>query len=161
MNDPYVQLVEEASRSTSLATIPGAFLVDIFPSSMNQPYCYGSGRSYYFPLTVKYIPEWMPGGGFKKQAREWRKLSEAMVEVPYKMVKDRHVSASLFCDNTFMKLRQINKDSGNATTCFVTTCLERNANPDSKGTLREDLIKHTAAVAYAAGRISSLSSLTC
>lgn len=44
-----------------------------------------------FPDTVIHIPEWLPGGGFKKQAREWRKLSEDMVEVPYQMVKTRMV----------------------------------------------------------------------
>ena len=31
-NDPYVRLVEEASQSTSEAAVPGAFLVDLFPS---------------------------------------------------------------------------------------------------------------------------------
>ena len=31
-NDQYVRLVSEASRSTSEAAVPGAFLVDLFPS---------------------------------------------------------------------------------------------------------------------------------
>ena len=37
-NDPYVRLVEEASQSTSEAAVPGAFLVDLFPSRMVHYY---------------------------------------------------------------------------------------------------------------------------
>lgn len=124
-NDPYVRLVDEASRSTSEAAVPGAFLVDLFPS-------------------LKHVPEWMPGAGFKKKAKEWRKLSEAMINVPFNMVKD-------------------NFNNGTAVPCFVSTCLELNAasNASGKGeTLTEELIKDSAAVAYAAGADTSVSTLT-
>ncbi|KAI9465876.1 cytochrome P450 [Lactarius psammicola] len=124
-NDPYVRLVEEASRSTSEAAVPGAFLVDLFPS-------------------LKHVPEWMPGAGFKKKAKEWRKLSEAMINVPYNMVKDKF-------------------NNGTAVPCFVSTCLELNAasNASGKGeVLTEELIKDSAAVAYAAGADTSVSTLT-
>ena len=42
-------------------------------------------------LQVKHVPEWFPGAGFKKKAREWRKLSEAMINEPYEMVKEKVV----------------------------------------------------------------------
>lgn len=42
-------------------------------------------------LLVKYVPEWVPGAGFKKQAREWRKLATGMVDLPFNMVKERMV----------------------------------------------------------------------
>jgi hypothetical protein len=45
---------------------------------------------------VKYVPEWMPGAGFKKKAREWRKLSQAMINIPYDMVKEKFVSRRIF-----------------------------------------------------------------
>ncbi|KAI0295706.1 cytochrome P450 [Russula brevipes] len=124
-NDPYVRLVEEASQSTSEAAVPGAFLVDLFPS-------------------LKYVPEWMPGAGFKKKAREWRKLSQAMINVPYDMVKE--------------KFR-----NGTAVPCFVSTCLEQNAASAATGkgeVLTEELIKDSAAVAYAAGADTSVSTMT-
>lgn len=35
--DPYVRLVSEASRSTSEAALPGAFLVDLLPSRTILP----------------------------------------------------------------------------------------------------------------------------
>ncbi|KAH9975380.1 cytochrome P450 [Lactifluus volemus] len=109
-NDPYVRLVDEASRSTSEAAVPGAFLVDLFPS-------------------LKYVPEWMPGAGFKKKAKEWRKLSQAMINVPYDMVKEKF-------------------NNGSAVPCFVSTCLEQNAASTAEGkgdVLTEELIKDSAA----------------
>ncbi|KAI0260713.1 cytochrome P450 [Gloeopeniophorella convolvens] len=124
-NDPYVRLVDEASKSTSEAAVPGAFLVDLFPS-------------------LKHVPEWMPGAGFKKKAREWRKLSEAMINVPYDMVKEKF-------------------SNGNAVPCFVSICLEQNAASQAAGKgeiLTEELIKDSAAVAYAAGADTTVSTLT-
>ncbi|KAI0002554.1 cytochrome P450 [Russula compacta] len=124
-NDPYVRLVDEASRSTSEAAVPGAFLVDLFPS-------------------LKYVPEWMPGAGFKKKAKEWRKLSQAMINVPYDMVKEKFMN-------------------GTAVPCFVATCLEQNTANAAAGKgeiLTEELIKDSAAVAYAAGADTSVSTMT-
>jgi hypothetical protein len=37
----------------------------------------------------------MPGAGFKTKAKEWRKLSQAMINVPYNMVKEKFVSGLL------------------------------------------------------------------
>lgn len=92
-DDPYVRLVEEASKSTSEAAVPGAFLVDLFPSR-TLPY-YRCLKLPNFP-PVKYVPEWMPGAGFKTKAKEWRKLSQAMINVPYDMVKGKFVSGLSF-----------------------------------------------------------------
>jgi hypothetical protein len=93
-NDPYVRLVEEASQSTSEAAVPGAFLVDLFPSRTVLYYyrCFIVFNS----SLVKYVPEWMPGAGFKTKAKEWRKLSQAMINVPYDMVKEKFVSGLSF-----------------------------------------------------------------
>jgi len=38
----------------------------------------------------------MPGAGFKAKAKEWRKLSQAMINVPYDMVKEKFVSGLSF-----------------------------------------------------------------
>ena len=63
-DDPFIDLAEAAVESASQATAPGAFLVDMIPM-------------------LKYIPEFMPGAGFKKQARIWRKVQEDIRERPY------------------------------------------------------------------------------
>ena len=91
-NDPYVQLVEEASQSTSEAAVPGAFLVDLFPSR-TVLYYYRCLIVFNISL-VKHVPEWMPGAGFKTKAKEWRKLSQAMINVPFDMVKEKFVSGA-------------------------------------------------------------------
>ena len=72
-NDPYVKVVEDAMKPGAAAAVPGAFLVETFP-------------------ILKYVPEWMPGAGFKRKAREWKKLTLAMLETPYKDAKSRIVS---------------------------------------------------------------------
>ena len=63
-DDPLIGLAEAATESASQAIIPGAFLVDMIP-------------------ILKYIPEFVPGTGFQKQARIWRKVQEDSKERPY------------------------------------------------------------------------------
>jgi hypothetical protein len=36
---------------------------------------------------VKYVPEWLPGAGFKKKAREWKKLSIELRDRPFELLK--------------------------------------------------------------------------
>ncbi|KAF8526656.1 cytochrome P450 [Hysterangium stoloniferum] len=68
-NDPYITLITEAVTTSVIAAQPGAFLVDIFP-------------------ILKYVPEWVPGAGFKRKARIWRTLIMKMVNVPFQAAKD-------------------------------------------------------------------------
>ncbi|KAJ7437926.1 cytochrome P450 [Mycena galericulata] len=68
--DPYINLAREALHAFSTANIPGRYLVDTFP-------------------ILKHVPRWFPGAGFKRQAEEWRKLSLAMLEVPFAETKRR------------------------------------------------------------------------
>ncbi|KAF5338823.1 hypothetical protein D9758_012046 [Tetrapyrgos nigripes] len=67
--DPFVELIEHANDNFSLATKPGAFLVDVFPS-------------------LRYIPPGFPGGGFHALAAKWAKAFNDMVEVPYSYAKE-------------------------------------------------------------------------
>jgi hypothetical protein len=72
-NDPIIRMAEAGNRSVTEAGVPGAFLVDSLP-------------------ILKYVPEWVPGAGFQKRAREWRKLAEEVLEMPFKGAKSRIVS---------------------------------------------------------------------
>ncbi|KAJ7639928.1 cytochrome P450 [Mycena rosella] len=67
-DDPYVTLAHKAVHTFSIATVPGLYLVNTFP-------------------ILKHIPAWFPFAGFKRQAEEWRKLSRAMLEVPFAETK--------------------------------------------------------------------------
>jgi hypothetical protein len=64
IDDPFINLAETAAKSISNAASFGAFLVDVIP-------------------ILKYVPEFMPGAGFQKKARIWRKLQEDFREIPY------------------------------------------------------------------------------
>ena len=64
IKDPFIDLAESAMKSLGKAGNGGAFLVDQIP-------------------ILKYVPEFVPGAGFKKQARIWRKIQEDFRERPY------------------------------------------------------------------------------
>ncbi|PBK60866.1 cytochrome P450 [Armillaria solidipes] len=67
-NDPFVKLAEEAMDQFSLSTAPGSFLVNLIP-------------------ILRHIPEWFPGAGFKRTAREWASTLNDFVERPHNYVK--------------------------------------------------------------------------
>ncbi|KAF2119066.1 cytochrome P450 [Lophiotrema nucula] len=69
-NDPLVDRVDEVMEQFSEAVVPGRWLVDIIPS-------------------LEHLPEWLPGAGFKRTARLWRKTLMDCVSIPYEYVKQQ------------------------------------------------------------------------
>ncbi|KAG2156216.1 cytochrome P450 [Suillus clintonianus] len=69
-NDPFVDLADRAVDQFSQCVVPGAFMVDIMPF-------------------LAKVPQWFPGAGFKRTAREWHETLEEMVTAPYNFVKDQ------------------------------------------------------------------------
>ncbi|KAJ7467466.1 cytochrome P450 [Mycena latifolia] len=74
-DDPYIALSERAVHSAHEASIPGRFLVDWLP-------------------LLKHVPDWFPGAGFKRQAKEWKKIARAFNDVPFAEVK-RQMAAGI------------------------------------------------------------------
>lgn len=109
-DDPFVSLIEKANGNFSVATAPGAFLVDVFP-------------------VLRYLPEWLPGAGFKQLGRSFASAFNDMVDVPYTHTR---------------KLMS----SGAAPFCFVSSTLddENHITPD-----RIWDVRHCAASMYGAG----------
>ena len=70
--NPYILVAQEAFSGVSEATVPGAFLVDFLP-------------------ILKYTPSWFPGAGFQKKTAHWRTLITAMIEKPFRYVKEQLV----------------------------------------------------------------------
>ena len=64
IDDPFIDLAESAMNSATTAASVGAFLVDVIP-------------------ILKFVPEFVPGAGFQKKARMWRKIQEDFRERPY------------------------------------------------------------------------------
>jgi len=70
-DDIYIETAEQGVRPLTVAAIPGAYLVDMLP-------------------WLKYIPEWVPGAGFQRRAREWGVLAMRMADLPFADAK-RHI----------------------------------------------------------------------
>ncbi|KAF8592280.1 cytochrome P450 [Ramaria rubella] len=114
--DPYLKLAEETFAAVAQATNPGSFLVDTLP-------------------ILKHVPEWMPGAGFKKKARIWRKLVMAMPALPF-----------MACKKALSE--------GAAIPSFTASLLDKlfqrtDADYDAKE--EEAIIRNTGATAYGAG----------
>uniref|UniRef100_D8QER6 Cytochrome P450 n=1 Tax=Schizophyllum commune (strain H4-8 / FGSC 9210) TaxID=578458 RepID=D8QER6_SCHCM len=71
-DDPHVLTAEAAMHSFSLTSNQGAYLVNSVPA-------------------LKYVPEWVPGADFKRQAREWKAEARYMVDKPFEEVKNDEV----------------------------------------------------------------------
>ncbi|KAK7041957.1 hypothetical protein VNI00_008939 [Paramarasmius palmivorus] len=69
-DDDLVTLVYRAMDQFSETPAPGAYAVDIFPF-------------------LRYLPEWFPGTGWKKQAAFYRETLETMLNRPYEMVRQQ------------------------------------------------------------------------
>ncbi|KAF8641794.1 hypothetical protein AX16_009776 [Volvariella volvacea WC 439] len=119
-DDPYIAAAKGAVHPATVAMVPGTFLVDSLP-------------------ILKRVPDWMPGAGFKRKAKEWRKLAETMWEMPYTAGKKRIAE-------------------GNAPASYISYCLEK--VDDSKDVAEQELlIQDTAAAMYIAGSDTPVSAL--
>lgn len=67
-NDPFIESAEKAIESLSNIPYPGAYLVDHFH-------------------ILKYVPAWLPGAKFKRDANKWRKLTLDMINKPFDALK--------------------------------------------------------------------------
>ncbi|KAI1826768.1 cytochrome P450 [Xylaria intraflava] len=66
--DHLIKIVGEAMEHFAYATVPGAFMVDIFP-------------------WLRFVPEWMPGVGWKSVARKWQAELVEVTDKPYSFTK--------------------------------------------------------------------------
>lgn len=64
-NDPLVHFADSVFTDLLFAGAPGSYLVNLVPS-------------------LKYVPEWVPGAGFKKVARKMREQIHKLMEEPYR-----------------------------------------------------------------------------
>ncbi|THU76393.1 cytochrome P450 [Dendrothele bispora CBS 962.96] len=70
VDDPFVLLAERAGSLTVQSGTPAATLVDFFP-------------------ILKYLPEWAPMAGFKRNARVVKQAVDDMMNVPFERVKEQ------------------------------------------------------------------------
>ncbi|THU83987.1 cytochrome P450 [Dendrothele bispora CBS 962.96] len=122
-NDPYVEAAENALESLGLGIAPGAFLVESLPF-------------------LKYVPEWMPGAGFKRKAKNWARYSRIMREMPFDAAKQEIVSGTAKPSFTSYSLESLEELEG----------LNRKE--------KERLVQSTAATMYTGATDSTVSVLS-
>ncbi|KAH9162719.1 cytochrome P450 [Lactarius sanguifluus] len=117
-DDSLVRVADEATDQLNVLLSPGLFAVDFLPF-------------------LRYIPEWFPGGGFHKIAREWRHTLFDMTDKSYEFV-----------------LEQMAK--GTAVPNMVTNLLDgRKVSPEE-----EDEIKWAASSLYSGGADTPVSAMS-
>ncbi|KAJ7777076.1 cytochrome P450 [Mycena metata] len=120
-DDLYINLAEKAVHGLVIASVPGRFLVDTFP-------------------ILKHVPEWFPGAGFRRKAKEWRNLARSMRDKPFAEAK-RIMAA------------------GNAPHSFIASALGTLEDcPDKE--YQEQVIRGTAGTMYAAGADTTVSAIS-
>ncbi|KIJ28079.1 hypothetical protein M422DRAFT_784656 [Sphaerobolus stellatus SS14] len=69
VNDPFIEITEQANEAVLECAKPGKFLVEVIP-------------------ILKNIPYWFPGARFKRLAKKWKSAAIDMVEKPFEWTKD-------------------------------------------------------------------------
>lgn len=63
---------------------------------------------------MKYVPEWVPGAGFKRKAREWRGVAERFYTIPFEFVKESMNDGTAKGSFTALALRDITEKDDRA-----------------------------------------------
>ncbi|KAJ5780653.1 hypothetical protein N7457_005813 [Penicillium paradoxum] len=82
--DPLVRGANLALDHFAESTAPGSRLVNIIPS-------------------LKYVPTWLPGAGFKRTAKVWRKNLDAVADIPYLFAR-QHIESDIHQTSYLSKL---------------------------------------------------------
>lgn len=91
MNDKYLQIASNGALTIDAAGAVGSHIVDLIPPCTRI--C-SFNLSAPFSLTffsVRFIPDWFPGSGFKHLPPGTREALTAMREVPFNFVKEKMV----------------------------------------------------------------------
>ncbi|KAL7954630.1 cytochrome P450 [Trichoderma compactum] len=121
--DALVKLIEAVTDHSSEATVPLRQTVDLIPS-------------------LRHLPDWFPGTGFKQMAREARANLDASADDPFDFVKQQ-MATGTFQESFCSKLIKTFQNDANEI-----------------GEDIEDAIKWTAAVMFAGGADTTVATIT-
>ncbi|KAL5640618.1 hypothetical protein ACGC1H_001183 [Rhizoctonia solani] len=96
--DPFFTDIITLNSSITQAAMPTAFLVNVLP-------------------WLEYIPEWVPGAGWKRTAREWRAQKDRAMSDVYNWAKQRFISGgddSSIVSLTYKEARQMGSNDAEA-----------------------------------------------
>ncbi|KAJ4469274.1 cytochrome P450 [Lentinula aciculospora] len=123
-DDPFITCSERAVAGVVRAFVPGAFLVDMIP-------------------LLRYVPEWVPGAGFQRLARQWKKETDDTFDLPWAAAKERIAMGSFTPSFTSFSLDQI---------------AENPDTPEAKAK-EEEVVKNTAASMFLVGSDTNIAPL--
>jgi hypothetical protein len=86
-DDVLIDMVGDAMDKFAHAATPGAFMVDMIPFRKHMYNQHFGLRTISDWAIVKDLPDWVPGTGFKKTAREWEAELTGVAEIPFNFVK--------------------------------------------------------------------------
>ncbi|KAF8918429.1 cytochrome P450 [Mucidula mucida] len=121
-DDYYVRVSERTMQAMAATGNAGAFLVDSIPS-------------------LRYLPDWFPGAGFKKKAKEWRRSVSVMPDVSLKFTEDALAQGTARDSVASKRLSEIQEDGGS----------------DSEHV--RDVLRNTLGTMYGAGADTTVSAL--
>lgn len=75
-DDPHITIADDALASLENTGLAGNYLVDSYPF-------------------LQYLPSWLPGMKFKRQAEKWREYPMRMAQEPFDWTKEQMVCG--FC----------------------------------------------------------------
>ena len=87
-----MHLVETAAKDFYIATLPGRWLVDNFPFC--KPLSYILRKQNSAASLVRYLPDWIPGTGFKRVAKRFRKTNMEQAIRPHEFVEKQLVGVT-------------------------------------------------------------------
>ncbi|KAF9449842.1 cytochrome P450 [Macrolepiota fuliginosa MF-IS2] len=119
-HDPLLANVEVVLSAVTEALIPGRFLVDVIPA-------------------LKYVPEWLPGAGWKRRANYVKKVNELVSRRPFEIVKEKLARGTAAPSATASMIEDIEDKPG------VNRAEE------------EEVVKNAAATAFAGGSDTTVS----
>ncbi len=94
---------------------------------------------------LKYVPEWVPGAGFQRLAKAWKKETDDTFDLPWAAAKELFVSQ---IDFSFGRRLNEVQTSGSYSPSFTSFSLEAlaesNATAEAKAK-EEEAVKNTAA----------------
>ena len=81
----------KSSDQFGQATLPGKFLVDVIPArTYGIDFCDVEPPSYH--VSVRHIPSWLPGGGWRSIADQYKLSLDEVREIPREYAKQQIVS---------------------------------------------------------------------
>ncbi|KAF7373039.1 Cytochrome P450 [Mycena sanguinolenta] len=92
-DEEYIRIAKKAVESSSIASMPGAFLVDSIPA-------------------LKYVPNWIPGAEFKRKAVEWKRIAQDLLQLPFTEAKQNMATGAARTSFTSMNLALLEDSTG-------------------------------------------------